>query len=70
LKEGDALSPLLFNFALEYTIRKVKENQLGLKLNGLQLQVSADDINLMGDNIKINVEPVMPSSKKLDIEVN
>jgi hypothetical protein len=23
LKEGDALSPLLFNFALEYAIRRV-----------------------------------------------
>jgi hypothetical protein len=34
LKQGDALSPPLFPYALLYSIRKVQKNQVGLKLNG------------------------------------
>jgi hypothetical protein len=50
-KQGDTLSPLLFNFTLEYAIMKVRENQVGLKLNRThQLLAYADDANLLGDN--------------------
>jgi len=54
LKQGDARSPMLFNFALEYAIRRVQVNQDGFKLNGThQLLAYANDVNILGGSIHI-----------------
>jgi len=74
LKQGDALSPLFFNFALEYAIRRVQVNQDGLKLNGThQLLVYADDVNMLGGSvhtIEENGEALIVASKETGLEVN
>jgi hypothetical protein len=69
LKQGDELSPLLFNFVLEYAIRKVQENHVGLKFNGThQLLIYAGDLNLLDDNIntaKKNTGTVIDACKEV-----
>jgi len=68
LKQGDALSQMLFNFALEYAIRRVQVNRNGLKLNGTyQLLAYADDINRLGETIhtlKENAEALVAATRE------
>jgi hypothetical protein len=74
LKQGDALSPLFFNFDLKYVISKIHENQVWLKLNAThQLLAYTDDVSLLGDNtdtIKKNIEFLTDASKEVGLEIN
>ena len=65
LKQGDALLTLLFNFALEYAIRRVQVNQVGLKLNGVH--------HILGGSlrtIKKYTEALLVSCTEIGLEVN
>jgi len=74
LKQGDALSPLLINFALECAIRRVQVNQDGLKLNGThQLLAYANDVNILGGSVhtvKENAEALLVATKEIGLEVS
>ena len=74
LIQGDALSPLFFNFTLEYAIRRVWVNKDGLKLNGThQFLFCADDVNVLGGSVHTvqeNAEALVMASKQTGLEVN
>jgi hypothetical protein len=65
---------LLFNFALEYAIWKVQENQVDLELNGThQLSVYVDDINLLSNSIntvKQNTETLLEATRDVGPKIN
>jgi len=65
---------MLFNFALEYAIRRVQVNQDGLKLNGThQLLVYADDVNILGGSIhtlRENAETLVAATGEIGLEVS
>jgi len=64
---------MLFNFALEYAIRRVQVNQDGLKLNGThQLLAHAEDVNILGGSIhtlKENEEAFVAATRETGLEV-
>jgi hypothetical protein len=73
VKQGDALSCLFFNFTLEYAIRNVQENRVGLEFNEThQLLAYDDDVNVLGNNIDTinkNTETLIDSSKGVGLEI-
>ena len=60
---------MLFNFVLEYYIRKVQVNQDGLKLNGThQLLAYADDVNILGGSI--HAEALLVATMEIGLELS
>ena len=74
LKQGDALSPLLFNFEFEHTFRRVQVNKDGFELNGTnQLLVYAGDVNILRRSVhivKVKAEALVVTSKEIRLEVS
>jgi hypothetical protein len=73
LKQGNTISPLLFNCALQYATR-IQVIQDGLKFNGTHhLLVYPDDVYMMGGSvhtIKENAEALVVVSMENGLEVN
>ena len=73
LKPGDALSPLLFKFALQYAIRRVQVIQDGVKLNVThQILVYAGDVNMLGGSVPTikEKEALVAASKEIGLDVS
>jgi len=75
LKQGDALSPLIFNLALEYVIRSVHAHQESLILNGThQLVVNVEMLMHWAKAyilcIKNNTKALVVASRETGLEVN
>jgi hypothetical protein len=64
---------LYHNCFSTYAIRRVQENQEGLKFNGThQILAQADDVNIVRQNtdtIKKNTETLLDASKMVGVEV-
>jgi hypothetical protein len=66
----NSLSPLLFDIAVQYAIRRVQVNQDGLKLNGTyQRLVYANDVNILYGSVQ-RTGTVVVASKETGLEVN
>ena len=72
MRRGERLKRLRIA-ALEYAIRRVQQNRIGLELNAKhQLLVYADNVNILGENLQTvreNTESFIKASKAISLEV-
>ena len=74
LRQGDALSPVLFNFALEWVMRKIQEIPRIFTARGMKLILAyADDIDIISDNLGEATRTYMrleEEAKKIGLTIN
>lgn len=75
LKQGDALSPMLFNLALEKTIREMQKEPTGITIGIRKIQVLgfADDLNILGSSLndtKRTAHILEQAAGKVGIKIN
>ena len=76
LKQGDELSPMLFNIALEEVVRKALNTGIGVKLQEsktIKLIAYADDIVLLSESesdLQDMAEALMDESKQMGLVIN
>ena len=75
LKQGDALSPLLFNLALEKTIREMQKEPTGITIGERKMQVLgfADDLNILGSSLndtKRAAQVLEQAAGKVGLKIN
>lgn len=74
LKQGDALSPVLFNFALKKVIRILQDNEGGLLIgqNKIRLLGYANDLDIMVICLQTQLTRLVleEAMKKIGLEIN
>jgi len=75
LKQVDALSPIVFNLALEKTIREMQKEPTGITMGERTIQVIgfADDLNILGKSLndtKRAAQVLEQAAGKIGLKIN
>jgi len=75
LKQGDTLSPMLFNLALEKAIREIQREPTGISIGERKIQVLgfADDLNILGNSLndtKRAAQVLEQAAGKIGLKIN
>ncbi|KAL4142987.1 hypothetical protein QTP88_005369 [Uroleucon formosanum] len=75
LKQGDALSSILFNFVLEKAVREMQKEATGVEINQRKVQILgfADDLNIVGntrEDTEKTLKVLEKSADRIGLKIN